>query len=61
MLALLVCRDRSCRAAFEAEGTREAIRELQCEDCGGELKAVGWANAEPSRVTGREVDVRRAA
>ncbi len=61
MLALLVCRDRTCRAAFEAEGSREAINGLRCEDCGGELKAVGWANAEPSRVAGRELDVRRAA
>ena len=61
MLALLVCRDRNCRAAFEAEGSREAINELQCEDCGGPLRAVGWANAEPSHRPGREVDVRRAA
>jgi hypothetical protein len=61
MLALLVCRNRTCRAAFEAEGSREAINQLRCEDCGGGLKAVGWANAEPSRVSGREVDVRRAA
>ncbi len=61
MLALLVCRDRNCRAAFEAEGTREAINELHCEDCGGPLRAVGWANAEASHRPGREVDVRRAA
>jgi len=61
MLALLVCRDRNCRAAFEAEGSREAIGELHCEDCGGPLRAVGWANAEPSYRPGREVDVRRAA
>jgi len=61
MLALLVCRDRNCRATFEAEGSREAISELHCEDCGGLLRAVGWANAEPSYRPGREVDVRRAA
>ncbi|HYN22629.1 MAG TPA: hypothetical protein VE078_16845 [Thermoanaerobaculia bacterium] len=61
MLALLVCRDRTCRAAFEAEGSREAINELRCEDCGGPLRAVGWANAEPTHRPGREVDVRRAA
>ena len=61
MLALLVCRDRNCRAAFEAEGSREAINELRCEDCGGPLRAVGWANAEASHRPSREVDVRRAA
>ncbi len=61
MLALLVCRDRSCRATFEAEGSREAIGELHCEDCGGPLHAVGWANAEPPRRLGGEIDVRRAA
>ena len=61
MLALLVCRDRNCRATFEAEGSREAISELHCEDCGGLLRAVGWANAEPSYRPSREVDVRRAA
>ena len=61
MLALLVCRNRDCRAAFEAEGSREAINDLLCEDCGGPLRAVGWANAEPAKRPGREVDVRRAA
>ena len=61
MLALLVCRDRNCRATFEAEGDRGAINELRCEDCGGPLKALGWANAESAHTTGREVDVRRAA
>ena len=28
MLALLICEDRECRAAFEAEGSPEAIRDL---------------------------------
>jgi hypothetical protein len=60
VLALLVCRDRSCRAAFEAEGSRDAITALRCEDCGGPLEAVGWADAEPDE-GGARVEVRRAA
>lgn len=61
MLALLVCRDRSCRAAFEADGSREAIAELRCEDCDGPLEAVGWAESDPHQVLGGHIDVRRAA
>jgi len=62
MLALLLCEDRGCRAAFEAEGSADAIEELLCEDCGGVLHAVGYADAEPGR--GRDggvAEVRRAA
>ncbi|MGI8749228.1 MAG: hypothetical protein ACR2J6_01535 [Thermoleophilaceae bacterium] len=62
MLALLVCEDKECRAAFEAEGSSEAMKELLCEDCGGPLHAVGYADAEPGR--GRHSgtpEVRRAA
>ena len=61
MLALLVCRDRSCRAAFEAEGSREAITELRCEDCNGPLEAVGWADSAPYGGVSDRIDVRRAA
>ena len=61
MLALLVCRDRDCRAAFEAEGSREAIAELRCEDCGGSLKPMGWADAEDRAAQGDWISVRRAA
>lgn len=61
MLALLVCRDRSCRAAFEADGEREAIADLRCEDCGGPLEAVSWADSEPDAGATGPIDVRRAA
>lgn len=61
MLALLVCRDRACRAAFEADGSREGIIELRCEDCDGPLEAMGWADSEPDRAGGAHIDVRRAA
>ena len=61
MLALLVCRNRSCRAAFEADGSRQAIADLRCEDCDGPLEAVGWADSEPHRPVSDHLDVRRAA
>ncbi len=62
MLALLLCEDRGCRAAFEAEGSSEAIEELLCEDCGGVLHAVGYADAEAGRGRhGGAAEVRRAA
>lgn len=62
MLALLVCEDRECRAAFEAEGTPESVEEIRCSDCGGALRAVGYADAEPGRAPyGDKPDVRRAA
>ncbi len=61
MLALLMCRDRSCRAAFEAEGSRAAITLLRCEDCGGPLHAAGWADAEDPRPDDHRIEVRRAA
>ena len=61
MLALLVCRDRSCRAAFEVDGSREAITDLRCEDCDGPLEAVGWADSDPYRGVSDRIDVRRAA
>jgi len=61
MLALLVCRDHSCRAAFEAEGSRTAIVALRCTDCGGDLHAAGWADAEDPQPQDDRVDVRRAA
>ena len=62
MLALLLCEDRGCRAAFEAEGSADAIEELLCEDCGGMLHAVGYADAEPGRGRhGGAAEVRRAA
>ena len=61
MLALLVCRERDCRATFEAEGEREAILELRCEDCRGPLHAVGWADSEPGPIADDRIEVRRAA
>jgi len=61
VLALLVCRDHTCRAAFEADGAREAIAELRCEDCDGPLEAVGWADSEPYHGKSGHIDVRRAA
>jgi len=61
VLALLVCRDRACRAAFEADGAREAITDLRCEDCDGPLEAVGWADSEPYHGARGHIDVRRAA
>jgi len=61
VLALLVCRDRACVAAFEADGSREAIAELRCEDCDGPLEAVGWAESDPYQARSPDIDVRRAA
>ena len=61
MLALLVCENRDCRAAFEAEGSADAIGELRCEDCAGPLLAVGYADAEPDKGGGNTPEVRRAA
>jgi transposase len=61
VVALLVCRDRSCRAAFEADGSREAITALCCEDCDGPLEAVGWADTEPRDRGNDRVAVQRAA
>lgn len=62
MLALLVCEDRQCRAAFEAEGSSEAIEEILCQDCGGSLHAVGYADAEGSQSRNEATpEVRRAA
>ena len=61
MLALLVCENRECRASFEAEGSAEAIDELRCQDCGGPLRAVGYADAEPAKGGGSTPEVRRAA
>ncbi len=62
MVALLVCQNRDCRAAFEAEGDREAIEALRCEDCNAPLHAAGYADAPDSGVPpSREVSVRRAA
>jgi hypothetical protein len=62
MLALLVCEDRECRAAFEVEGHADAIEKVRCQDCGGPLRAVGWADAEEGEPkAGRQPDVRRAA
>jgi hypothetical protein len=61
MLALLVCKDPSCRAAFEADGSRRAIGELRCEDCGGPLYASAWADAEPRRIGEDQPRLRRAA
>jgi hypothetical protein len=61
MLALLICENRQCRAAFEAEGATDAIEQLRCQDCGGPLHAVGYADAEPQKGHGSTPEVRRAA
>ena len=62
MVALLVCRDRECRATFEAEGSRDSIETLRCEDCGGSLHAVAYADSRDSEPhSRREATMRRAA
>jgi hypothetical protein len=62
MLALLLCEDRECRAAFEAEGSADAIQALRCEDCGGPLAALGYADAAPAdHAPGGTAEMRRAA
>ncbi len=62
MVAILVCRDRECRATFEAEGSRDSIETLSCEDCGGPLHAVAYADSRESEPTSRrEATMRRAA
>ena len=62
MVALLVCRDRACRATFEAEGSRDSIEALRCEDCGAHLHAVAYADSRESGPTSRrEATLRRAA
>ena len=57
MLARLVCSDRECRAAFEAEGTRASIEALRCEDCGGPLQAVAYADSQDSGASGGTRDL----
>lgn len=62
MLALLLCKDRECRAAFEVEGTPKELDAINCMDCGGPLRAVGYADADPGRRGPHDKpDVRRAA
>jgi hypothetical protein len=62
MVALLVCQDRECRATFEAEGSRDSIEMLRCEDCGGPLHAVAYADSQDSSPPARrEATLRRAA
>ncbi len=62
MLALLLCEDRECRATFEADGSPEALKKIACLDCGGPLRPLGYADAEPRHTThGDKPDVRRAA
>jgi hypothetical protein len=62
MLALLVCKDRECRASFEAEGSRDSIERLHCQDCGGRLHALAYADSRDSAPPGRrEATLRRAA
>jgi hypothetical protein len=62
MVALLVCRDRECRATFEAEGSQDSIEMLRCEDCGGLLHAVAYADSRESGPPARrEATMRRAA
>jgi len=62
MVALLVCGDRECRATFEAEGSRDSIETLRCEDCGGRLHALAYADSSESGTPPRrEATMRRAA
>jgi hypothetical protein len=62
MVAILVCRDRECRATFEADGSRDSIETLSCEDCGGPLRAVAYADSRESEPNSRrEATMRRAA
>jgi len=62
MVALLVCRDRECRATFEAEGSQDSIELLRCEDCGGPLYAIAYADSSESQPhSRREATMRRAA
>jgi hypothetical protein len=62
MVALLVCRNRECRATFEAEGSRDSIERLRCEDCGEHLHAIAYADSQDSGSPARrEATLRRAA
>lgn len=61
MVALLVCQDRECRATFEAEGSHDSIETLRCEDCGGPLHALAYADSQESGPARREATLRRAA
>jgi hypothetical protein len=62
MVALLVCKDRECRATFEADGSRDSIETLNCLDCGGPLHAVAYAESQDSAPpASREAVLRRAA
>ena len=62
MVALLVCGDRECRATFEAEGSRDSIETLRCEDCGGQLHALAYADSRDAGTSPlREATMRRAA
>ena len=63
MLALLLCEDRECRAAFEAEGNPRT-RSARCaaRTAAAPLAAIGYADATPSeRAPDGTAEMRRAA
>ena len=46
LLALLECSNPRCDAAYEGYGTAAELRGVPCEECGHELEAVAYAEAE---------------
>lgn len=46
LLALLECSNPRCDAAYEGYGTAAELRGVPCEECGHELEAVAYAEAD---------------
>jgi hypothetical protein len=62
LLALLECSNPRCDAAYEGYGTAAELRRVPCEECGHELEAVAYAEADPaSEPAAPSVRQRRAA
>ena len=61
-LALLECSNPRCEAAYEGYGTAAELRGIPCDECGHEIEAVAYAEADRTAepAAGR-VQPRRAA
>ena len=62
LLALLECSNPRCDAAYEGYGTAAELRGVPCEECGHELEAVAYAEADRAdEPSAPRVQARRAA
>jgi len=62
LLALLECSNPRCEATYEGYGTAAELRGIPCEECGHELEAVAYAEADRAcEPIAPRVQARRAA